>query len=211
MKRALFLTLLLFLLVACSTASTSGLTPLPTDKPESTDTPTAMSTSLPTETPEPASTPTAMPTVTPIPTFTISGVIFFDHNGNGTQDSGEPVVPNATVQIGALTATTGSSGSYTLQGVSRGNRQIRLSAADFRYISLSLDRFQSIEEPIAVRIEGDTVLDIGLMQGFLTLPFRCSDWEAVYPVHGFDHDPHLGAVKDYRGDVSLLDFGQKSP
>jgi murein DD-endopeptidase MepM/ murein hydrolase activator NlpD len=100
-------------------------------------------------------------------------VVFFDYNGNGIRDEGEPPIPGAKVQVGSLTATTGPDGSYTLKGVPRGKQQVRLSAPGFRYISLSVEAFQPAERPVAVTVEGDVRRDWGLMQGFLTLPFKC--------------------------------------
>jgi murein DD-endopeptidase MepM/ murein hydrolase activator NlpD len=41
------------------------------------------------------------------------------------------------------------------------------------------------------------------MQGFLTLPFRCEDASKIYEYHGFDHDPRVGFVMDYRGDTTM--------
>lgn len=200
MKRAIPLTILVFLLVACNGASTT--TPVTTEMLE-VSTPTA--TLSPTETPEPTHTPipTPTPTPTPIPTFTLSGVVFFDYNGNGIRDEHEPPIAGAVVEAGGLTATTNSDGAYSLQGVSRGTQSVRVSADGFRYISLSLEAFQSSGQPVTVRIEGDIQRDWGLMQGFLTLPFSCSDWGMVSLVHGFDHNPAVGAVRDYRGYTAV--------
>ena len=99
-------------------------------------------------------------------------MVFFDYNGNGIRDEGEPPIPGAKVQVGSLTVTTGPDGSYTLKGVPRGQQQVRLSAPGFRYISLSVEAFQPTERPVPVTGKGDTRRDWGLMHGFLTLPFR---------------------------------------
>lgn len=169
------------LITSATTAAT--LTAQPTETPTppatSTATPTATSaptqTATPTETPEPTATPTPTPTgtPTPLPTFTLSGVVFFDYNGNGVRDEGEPPIPGATVQVGSLIATTGADGVYTLERVPRGNQQVRLSAPGFRYTALSLEAFQSSERPISVTVNGDIQRDWGMMQGFLTLPVKC--------------------------------------
>jgi len=90
------------------------------------------------------------PTPTPLPTFTLSGVIFFDYNGNGVHDAQEPPIPSATIQARALVATSGEEGSYALQGVPQGQRQVKLAASGFRYISLSLEAFQAIGEPMVL-------------------------------------------------------------
>jgi len=41
-------------------------------------------------------------------------VVFFDYNGNGIRDEGEPPISGAKVQVGSLTAATGPDGSYTI-------------------------------------------------------------------------------------------------
>lgn len=123
--------------------------------------------------PAPTATPTAAPTATPIPTDTLSGTVFFDYNGDGAQDSNEPGISGASVQIDKLTTTTTADGKYTLSGVARGNQQIRLSATGFRHISPSLEVPQPSDQPASPGVNGDTQRNWGLMQGFLTLPFKC--------------------------------------
>ncbi len=131
-----------------------------------------------------------------VPTFTLSGVVFFDYNGNGAHDSHEPPIPGAKVEVGSLTATTTSDGSYTLLGVPKGTQALKLSAEGFRYVSLSLDAFQSTHRPISLSIDGDTQRDWGLMQGFLTLPFTCAT-PIRFIIH-VDVDPGP-AFSDWKG------------
>jgi murein DD-endopeptidase MepM/ murein hydrolase activator NlpD len=216
MKRALYITLCLFLASCAPTvaptptfAPTATFTAAPTSTATPTNTPTATPTATPT--PQPTSTPTPTATPTPIPTFTLFGVVFFDYNGNGIRDEGEPPIPGAKVQVGSLTATTGPDGSYTLKGVPRGRQQVRLSAPGFRYISLSVEAFQPAERPVAVTVEGDVRRDWGLMQGFLTLPFDSSTTfsgpkgsSAPSPfgiASVFDLDPANGQVSAYKPGI----------
>jgi len=138
----------------------------------------------------------APPTPTPVSAFTLSGLVFFDYNGNGVRDDNEPGIPGATVRIGNLAATTASDGSYTLQGVPKGKQAIRLSAEGFRYISLSLEAFQSSEQPVSLMIDDHTRRDWGLMQGFLTLPFKCETVISFIIHVDVDPDP---AFRDWRG------------
>jgi hypothetical protein len=165
--------LIVFLLI---NLALSACTPAPTPTPSATPLPTATATPTSTATPparprrplrphQPCSPPAPprRPTPTPIPTFTLSGIVFFDYNGNGIRDEGEPPIPGAKVQVGSLTATTGPDGSYTLKGVPRGKQQVRLSAPGFRYISLSVEAFQPAERPVTVTVEGDVRRDWGLM------------------------------------------------
>jgi murein DD-endopeptidase MepM/ murein hydrolase activator NlpD len=158
-------------------------------------------TSTATPTPQPTITPTPTATPTPIPTFTLSGAVFFDYNGNGIRDEGEPPIPGAKVQVGSLIATAGPDGSYTLKGVPQGKQQVRLSAPDFRYISLSVEAFQPAERPVSVTVEGDAHRDWGLMQGFLTLPFKCCPQYTRPSPFGFtgmvDIDRRPGYVRSF--------------
>ena len=45
--------------------------------------------------------------------------------------------------------------------------------------------------------------ETGLMQGFLTMPFKAVDANKVGTVLGFDHDPRVGHVIDYKGDTTF--------
>jgi murein DD-endopeptidase MepM/ murein hydrolase activator NlpD len=127
-----------------------------------------------------------MPTPTSLPKFTLSGVIFFDYNGNGVHDAYELPIPGATVQVDGLVAASGDDGSYALQGVLQGQRQVKLAAESFRYISLSLEAFQATEEPVVLTVDADVQRDFGLLEGFLTLPMPCG---AEYQIGNFfDHD-----------------------
>jgi len=47
----------------------------------------------------------------------------------------------------------------------------KVSTEGFRYISLSMEAFQAIEEPASIAVGGDVQRDFGLMQGFLTVPY----------------------------------------
>jgi murein DD-endopeptidase MepM/ murein hydrolase activator NlpD len=126
-------------------------------------------------------------------------VVFFDYNGNGIRDEGEPPIPGAKVQVGSLTATAGPDGSYVLKGVPRGKQQVRLSAPGFRYISLSVEAFQPAERPVPVTVEGDTHRDWGLMQGFLLWPFPKGT--------AYQRNDYLGrdSVFDRNGAVGIVE------
>jgi murein DD-endopeptidase MepM/ murein hydrolase activator NlpD len=62
--------------------------------------------------------------------------------------------------------------------------------------------FQAIDQPLGVALTNDQTLDIALMQGFLTLPYRSPDSDLLFEVHGFDHDARVGYVADYAGDTT---------
>jgi len=65
------------------------------------------------------------------PTFSVSGAVFYDENGNGTLDAGENVrVPDATVQIGTATGKTSKVvGEFTVPGVPAGTQTVTINRA----------------------------------------------------------------------------------
>jgi SdrD B-like domain len=76
----------------------------------------------------------------------LSGRVFFDHNGSSQQAAGEPGIAGVAVSVDskdvALHATTGSDGSYSIPNVLPGQHQIYVQsptqdpATAFRYINL---------------------------------------------------------------------------
>ena len=60
--------------------------------------------------------------------ITVSGVVFYDKNGNGVQDSGEPGLAGFVIRVvgnnAVLTATTGPNGTYSIPGVGPGDQTI---------------------------------------------------------------------------------------
>jgi hypothetical protein len=108
--------------------ATSILTPTatytPTPTPTNTATPTAAATPTNTLTPTATSTPTPTATNTPTPTLTVTPMpstgairvlVFNDLNGNGQQDSGEPLLPSAVLTL--RDASSGIIATYTTDGI----------------------------------------------------------------------------------------------
>ena len=110
----------------------------------------------------------------------MSGRLFFDHNGNGVQDD-EPAVPKANVQLRntvypwnvVAESTTDSSGDYRIDDVPAESYQLLVQADQkFRYTCTSRDEVTEIGKGYNVPLtEPNGRLNIGLMEGFLTLPF----------------------------------------
>ena len=200
--------------------STPVPTATPTPTPTTTFTPTASPTLTPTQTATPTETPkptdTPMPTATPtlIPTYTLSGVVFFDYNGNGQQNEGEPPIEGATIQVAGLSTTSGDDGVYTLAGVPYGTHNLGISKDGFTYIALSVAALQLIDDPMPVVVKRDTRRDIGLMQGLLTLPIS---GDVGIIVGYFDLDPrggplgNPGPARNYRGETNPPDFDRLIP
>ncbi len=119
------------LLAGCAT-QTTGPTATPTQGAVMPTGTTALHTALPTVTPTetptctPTATPTPEPTNTPTPvrTHTLSGTVFFDYNGNGLRDGGEPPIQGVPIRVAGLSTTSGRDGSYSLAGVPAGSRQV---------------------------------------------------------------------------------------
>ncbi|MEA3335495.1 MAG: SpaA isopeptide-forming pilin-related protein [Chloroflexota bacterium] len=97
-------------------------TPSPTTTPTSTATSTPTNTPTNTPTATPTNTPTQTPTATPS-TGALTGLAFFDQNGNLLYDFGEPGLEGAEVAMkqGGTTyyaATSGADGSFLITGIS---------------------------------------------------------------------------------------------
>lgn len=132
--------------VAATQTPTSSPTSTPTVITPATETPTATPTSTTTGTATETSTPTATQTGTPTPTPTqppagsasIGDRVWFDLNGNGRQDGGEPGVGAADVgllrwnDIDAydlvISHTTSVTGFYQFTGLAAGEYIVRFTA-----------------------------------------------------------------------------------
>jgi len=114
----------------------------------------------------------------------LRGRLFFDHNGNGVQDGEEPSVPGVLVQLkdyvyGKVVAETltDSSGDYGFEDI-----KVRYSGMDYVYLHLSVGdsrlrymcrssgEFRAVTDDYGVPLQENVRMDVGLMEGFLTLP-----------------------------------------
>lgn len=99
-----------------------SVTPTPTPPPMVTPPPTE--TPTPTPTPPPTETPTPTPTPPPTETGSISGIKYNDLNGDGIRESGEPVIPNWSINLYSngtlITVNTDSNGTYTFPNLKPG-------------------------------------------------------------------------------------------
>jgi len=146
----------------------------------------------------------------------LQGRLFFDYNGNGMQDGEEPAVAAVTVQLkdstGATIAETltDSSGDYKLEDVRTGSYKLHVEADKrFRYMCMFPDEFRAVSDDYSSSLEQSMHKDIGLMEGFLTLPFTFGTHAELYSY--FDHDPTPGKVKNYLGDTTLALFPKHQP
>jgi murein DD-endopeptidase MepM/ murein hydrolase activator NlpD len=112
----------------------------------------------------------------------LNGRLFFDYNGNGIQDEREPAVQGATVQLKDNTdqiiadAVTDSSGDYKIEDVPAGNYGLYVDTDKrFRYMCQSAQEFRTVQAGYSVLLNESMKANIGLMEGFLTLPFSRPD------------------------------------
>ena len=200
---------------AATASATPTLTPISvptatsTPTPTTTFTPTASPTPTPTQTATPTETPAPTATPTPIPTYTISGVVFFDYNGNGIRDKGEPPIEGAKITVDDQTTVSKADGFYILEGVHAGSWKLYVESPSqepttaFRYISLSLQAFQPIEEPLQLSVESDIRQDLGLMQGYLTLPFTPDTPIVVLSYTDLEGTDYDNVVRDWQGNTTM--------
>lgn len=146
-------------------------------------------------------------TVTTKPTalYRLFGKVFFDYNGNGRQDQGEPNVPDVTVAVdGANVTVTNAMGWYTLSEIAKGLYRLSLfPPKNFRYMCESADEFRSVTDFYEILLSNDTRKDIGLMEGFLTLPFGKGEGYRITTY--VDLDPAVNKVRDWSGGTKAID------
>lgn len=134
----------------------------------------------------------------------LQGRLFFDYNGNGVQDGEEPAVADAVVQLkddtGKVIAEShsDSSGDYSLEDIRRRSYRLHVGADKrFRYMCRSGEQFSPIRQGYDITLDQNARIDIGLMEGFLTLPIDTTDyllWSYV------DLDHRIGYVRNFAGD-----------
>lgn len=139
--------------------------------------------------------------------YSLEGRLFFDYNGNGKQDGDEPSVQNADITITgwdlsdtpyvAGTTTTDSSGDYSID-LPAANYKFLIKPDTtnpknpiFRYMCQSDSYVTDIGEGYPLSVIGPGNFNVGLMEGFLTLPFPKSIPLYVNPEEGdyFFHGP----------------------
>jgi len=138
----------------------------------------------------------------------LQGKLFFDYNGNGVQDSEEPAVQNARVRLKngrgdiAVEALTDSSGDFKVDAP-MGQYSVHLNVdPKFRYMCRSVTEFTAVDLGYAISLlEGTTELNIGLMQGFLTLPIQAKEFRLGSYV---DLDPGPG-IRNWKGGTRTYD------
>ena len=160
----LFAIMIIGALAACAPAPAAP-TATATEKPTltATDTPSPTATNTPTNTPE---------------LFELSFQAFYDYNGNGNQEEGEPNLENILIQTSAGECITRADGKCTIEGVPGGsynanvadNRDVK-PEEKIRYILPSTKSRIDINKSITLSIPEQTDFKLPLAHGSLVLPF----------------------------------------
>jgi len=118
--------------------------------------------------------------------------LFHDYHGDGVQQPDEPSLRNLTMEIlGSgyrATINADSDGVYWAREIPIGAKYMLVfDDQQFRYLALPNGDFVRTEDYSFVISSDERSLDLGLMEGFLTLPARPS---AHFDIDRFyDHDP----------------------
>jgi murein DD-endopeptidase MepM/ murein hydrolase activator NlpD len=151
----------------------------------------------------------------------VYGRLFFDYNGNGAQDGEEPAVAGALVQlnddVGKVIAETltDSSGDYQLEDIKSGSYRLHIgvehfSDKRFRYMCTSIDEFRAVADGYDLSLAVDSTVNIGLMEGFLTLPLKRG---TSLRYNAYFDDDSTSRMKDWKGGSNTVnghegtDFG----
>ena len=151
----------------------------------------------------------------------LQGRLFFDYNGDGKQDTGEPVVVGALAQLKdsagkvAVETLTDSSGDYKLEDVRTGSYELHLgvdhfSDKQFTYMCTSIDEFRAVADGYDLSLAADSTVNIGLIEGFLTLPLKRG---TSLRYNAYFDDDSTSRMKDWKGRSNTVnghegtDFG----
>lgn len=115
------------------------------------------------------------------------GVVFFDYNGDGIKQPNEPGAEGANIFVGGESTLSQCQGVYYFRNLPDGVYDLIVTSPGFRYLSISRSEFKATGTPLQVTISGRTERNIGLMQGFLTMPFSRNANARISEY--FDYDP----------------------
>jgi murein DD-endopeptidase MepM/ murein hydrolase activator NlpD len=123
-----------------------------------------------------------------------------------------PWTYNENTDVYEIQLNTDTNGMYNIQipvgdyilNVNR-NNVLGCNDQPFRYINMSKEQCQKITDSVYFSVDGDTVYDVALMQGFLTLPFGPNTkflGENQFGIESFvDLDNGIGYVRNWKGNT----------
>ncbi|MDD5312129.1 MAG: peptidoglycan DD-metalloendopeptidase family protein [Dehalococcoidia bacterium] len=167
-----------------------------------------------------APTATAQPTTQPEPApvvqkCTVRGIVFHDYNGNGVKDGQEPGIHNAKINFRYWSDTTDSDGAYEIimppgvYALSVSPPSNTLFTQGFEFISYSTAEYKETRFSPNIEVSENMSHDIGLIQGFLTLPFGTdTKFLPEYPLgilHFVDRKGEAGEKIDWQGGERTYD------
>jgi len=163
---------------------------------------------------------TAQPATQPEPTpavqkCTVRGIVFHDYNGNGVKEGQEPGIPNVKVYFKYWNNTTNSDGVYEIimppdiYPLSVDVPSNLLFAPNVRFVSYTNSEYKDIIFSPNINVSENMSHDIGLMQGFLTLPFGPdTKFLSDFPlgiVNFVDRNNKSGEKIDWQGGTRTYD------
>ena len=135
--------------------------------------------------------------------YSLHGVVFHDYDGDGMKDLVEPVIHGARVTVNDFTSSSNQSGIYEIRELPAGRYKMHIEGNSFRHICLSNETILSINTAIGIEIANDTRRDLGLSEGFLTLPVKFGSSHPLFGYH--DLDKTRGKVRSWKGEMGAVE------
>jgi len=138
--------------------------------------------------------------------FKLSGKIFFDYNGNGKQEAGEPDLSDVAIALDGKNVTATNSTGWYATNAEEGIHKVGVfPPKKFRYMCESDAEFRSVKDSYTILVANDTRKDIALMEGFLTLPFAKGTPE--YNKRFYVNISNTSRLLDWRGGTDTYQRG----
>jgi lysophospholipase L1-like esterase len=146
---------------------------------------------------------------TPDPGHPVSGVVFYDENGNGTVDAAEVVrLPGVTVNVGGRMGQTTEGGHFTVSGVPAGTQTAQVEAGGLPpYFTPGTG--VSVSVPTEANLPVPATMEIGanLPNHYLAFGDSITAGEGGGP--GNDYPAFLSAdLEAYWGDAFIVNEGE---
>jgi lysophospholipase L1-like esterase len=156
-----------------------------------------------------SSSPTG-PGPTPDPGFGVSGLVFYDENGNGGLDASEVVrLPGTTVSIGGRTGQAQEGGRFTVAGVPAGTQSAQAQPESLPpyYVPGALVAV-NVPPTAGTEVAVPVVLDIGNNRPNYYLAFGDSITSGVGGGSGGGYTSYLAAdLRSYWGEANIVNEG----